>query len=148
MNYKESWALTNSCFLTVVLEKTLESPLVFKEIRPVHAKGNQSWIFIGRADAEAETPVLWPPDANNWLLGKRPRCWERLRAEGEGDDRGWDFWMASLTWWTWVWISSRSWWWTGRPGVLQSMGLQTVGPDWATELSWKRQNHYVNESLW
>ena len=64
---------------------------------------------------------------------ERPWCWERLRAGGEGDNRGWDGWMASLTQWTWVWVSSRSWWWTGRAGVLQSMGLQRVGHDWVTE---------------
>ena len=65
---------------------------------------------------------------------KRPWCWERLRAGGEGDDRGWDGWMASLTQWTWVWVDSGSWWWIGRPGVLQFMGLQRVKHDWATEL--------------
>ena len=67
---------------------------------------------------------------------KRPRCWERLKAGGEGDDRGWDDWMALLTQWTWVWVNSRSWWWTGRPGVLRSMGMQRVEHDWATELNW------------
>ena len=67
---------------------------------------------------------------------KRPWCWERLTTRGEGDDRGWDGWMASLTQWTWVWVNSRSWWWTGRPRVLQSMGSQRVGHDWATELNW------------
>ena len=100
-----------------------------KELQPVHPKGNQSWIFIGRSDAEAETPTLWPPDL------KRPWCWERLKA-GEGDNRGWDGWMALLTWWTWVWVNSGSWWWTGKPAVLQTMGLQRVGHDWATELNW------------
>ena len=67
---------------------------------------------------------------------KSPWCWERLGAGGDGDDRGWDGWMASLTQWTWVWVDSSSWWWTGRPGVLQSMGSQRVGHDWATELNW------------
>ena len=67
---------------------------------------------------------------------KRPWCWERLRAGGEGDNRGWDGWMASPTRWTWVWVDSRSWWWTGRPGMLQFMGLPRVGDDWATELNW------------
>ena len=67
---------------------------------------------------------------------KRPWCWEGLGAGGEGDDRGWDGWMASLTRWTWVWVNSRSWWWTGRPRVLQLMGSQRVGHDWATELNW------------
>ena len=68
---------------------------------------------------------------------EKPRCWERLRAGGEGDNRGWDGWMASPTQWTWVWIGSRSWWWTGRPGMLQLMGSQRVGHDWETELNWK-----------
>ena len=77
-------------FWTVVLEKTLESPLDYKEIQPVHPKGNQPRIFIGRTDAEAETPILWPPDAKNRLMGKKPWCWERLKVEGEGDNREWD----------------------------------------------------------
>ena len=67
---------------------------------------------------------------------KRPWCWERLRAGGEGDDRGWDGWMASMSWWTWVWVNSRRWCWTGRPGVLRFMGSQRVGHEWATELNW------------
>ena len=71
----------------------------------------------------------------SWLIGKRPWCWEGLGAEGEGDDRGWDGWMASPTWWTWVWVNSGSLWWTGRPGVLRFMGSQRVGHDWATELN-------------
>ena len=101
----------------------------------VHPKGDQSWVFTGRTDAEAETPILWPPHAKTWLIG-RLWCWEGLGAGGEGDDRGWDGWMASLTWCTWVWVNSRSWWWTGRPGVLRFMGSQRVGHDWATELNW------------
>ena len=72
LDYKESWALKNWCFWTVVLEKTLENPLDCKEIQPVHPKGNQSWIFTGRTDVEAETPVLWPPDGKNWLIGEDP----------------------------------------------------------------------------
>ena len=130
---KESWALENWCFWTVVLEKTLESALDCKEIQPVHPKGNQSWIFTGRTDAEAEIPILWPPDEKNWHTV--PWCWERLRAGGEGDDREWDGWMASPTQRTWVWVNSRSWWWTGRLGVLRFMGSQRVGYDWATELT-------------
>ena len=97
--YKESWAPKSWCFWTVVFEKTLESPLDCKEIQPVHPKGNQSWMFIGRTDAEAETPILWPPDAKNWLIWNDPDA-ERLKAGGEGDDRGWDGWMASPTQWT------------------------------------------------
>ena len=87
LDYKESWALKNWRFWTVVLEKTLESPLDFKEIQPVHPKVNQSWIFIGRTDTEAETLIYWPPDVKSWHIWKRPWCWERLRAGGEGDDR-------------------------------------------------------------
>ena len=104
LDYKESWALKNWCFSTVVLEKTLESLLDCKEIQH---KENQSWIFIGRTDAEAETPVLWPPDAKSWLIGE-DWFWESLKAGGEGDDRGWDGWMASPTQWK-VWVNSRSW---------------------------------------
>ena len=77
---------------------------------------------------------------------KRPWCWERLRAGGEGGDRGWDGWMASLTQWTWVWVGSRSWYWTGRPGVLQLMGLRRVGHDWATELNWHSSRLFCSSS--
>ena len=92
LDYKESWAPKNWCFWTVVLEKTLESPLDCKEIQPVHPK-DQSWVSTGRTDAEAKTPILWPPDAKSWLTWK---YWERLKA-GEGDERGWNGWMASPT---------------------------------------------------
>ena len=115
--------------------KLFESPLDCKEIQPVYPEGKQSWIFIGRIDVEAETPILWPPCGKNWLTGKDPWCWERLKAGGEGDDRGWDGWMASLTQWTWVWVSSRSWWWTGKPGVRQSMESQRVRHNWASQLN-------------
>ena len=137
LDYEESWALKNWCFWTVVLEKTLESPLDCKEIQPVHSKGDQSWVFFGKNDAKAETPVLWPPHVKSWLIGKdSDACWEGLGAGGKGDDRGWDGWMASSTRWTWVWVNSRSWWWTGRPGVLRFMGSQRVGHDWVTEQNW------------
>ena len=134
-DYKESWGMKNWCFWTVVLEKTLESPLDCKEIQQVHPKGNQTWVFIGRTDTEVETPIFWPPDAKSWLVWK-DWCWKRLKAGGEGDDRGWDGLMASPIQWTWIWVNSRSWWWIGRPDVLQSMGLQRVRHDWATELNW------------
>ena len=115
---------------TLVLEKTLESPLDCKEIQAVHPKGDQPWVFIGRTDAEDETPVLLPPEElTHW---KRPWCWKRLKTGGEGDDRGWDGSIASLSRWPWVWVSSRSWWWTGRPVMLQYMGLQRVGHKWVT----------------
>ena len=78
----------------------------------------------------SNTLVTWCKELTHW---KRPWCWERLKAGGERDDRGWDDWKASLTWWIWVWASSRSWWWTGKPGMLGSMGLQRVRHDWATE---------------
>ena len=136
LNYKEGWVPKTWFFWTVVLEKTLESPLDCKEIQPVHPKGNRSWVFIGGIDAEAETPILlatWCEELTHW---KRLWCWEGFWAGGEGDDRGWDCWMASPTQWTWVWVNSGSWWWTGRPGVLQFMGLQRVGHDWATKLNW------------
>ena len=137
----ESWTIRKlehrriGAFWTVVLKKTLESPLECKEIQPIHPKGNQSLIFIGRTEAEAETPILSPPceDLTHW---KRPWCWEGLKAGGEGDDRGWDGWMSSPTGWTWVSASSGSWWWTGKPGVLQSMWLQRVRHVWATDLNW------------
>ena len=125
LDYKENWPPKNWCFQTVALEKTFESPLDYKEIQPVHPKGNQSWIFIARTDVEAKTPI---PDAELTYL-KRPRSWKRLKVGGEGDDRGWDDWMASPTQWTWVWVNSGNWWWTGRPGVLQSMGSQRIRKD-------------------
>ena len=84
LDYKEGWALKNWCFRTVVLEKTLESPLDCKEIQPVHPKGDQSWVFIGRTDVEAETPVLWPPDAKSWLIGKDPDAGKDWRQEEKG----------------------------------------------------------------
>ena len=103
---------------------------------PVQPKGDQSWVFIGGTDVEAETPILWPPDWLELTHLKWPWCWERLRAGGEGDHRGWDGWMALSTQWTWVWVDSGSWWWTGRPGVLPFMGLQRVRHDWMTGLNW------------
>ena len=139
LDYKESWAPKNWCFWTVVLEKTLESPLDYK-IQPVHPKGNQSWIFIGRTDAEAETPVLWPLDAKKQLIWKSPWCWERLKAGGEGDDSRRDGWMASLTLWTWVWISSMSWQWKGSLACMEvhvAAKCRTLPSNW-TELTMSR----------
>ena len=101
LNHKEDWMLKDWWFRTVVLEKTLESPLDSKDIKPVNPKGSQSWIFTRRTDAGA--PVFLSPHAKtHW---KRTGCWERLRARGEGGNRGWDGWMASLTQWTWVWTN-------------------------------------------
>ena len=140
LDYKDSWVWRTWCFWTVVLEKTLESPLDCKEIQPVHPKGDQYWVCIERTDVEAKTPILWPPDVKNWLTEKDPDAGKDGRREEKG---GWDRGMASLTRWTWVWASSRSWWLTGKPGVLQSMRLQRVGHDWETELNWK-DNNWIN----
>ena len=131
----ESWVPKNWWFWTVVLVKTLESPLDSKEIKPVNPKGNKSWIYWKGWGWcwSSNTLAIWCKELTHW---KRPWCWERLRAGGEGDDRGWDGWTASQTQRTWVWVNSGSWWWTGRPGVLQSVGSQRVGHDWATELNW------------
>ena len=133
----ESWTIKKAehrCFWTVVLEKTLESPLDSKEIKPVNPNGNQSWIFIIRTDAEAEVPILWPPDVKNWLIWKNPHAGEDWGQEEKGttEDQmvGWH-----VPQWTWVWVDSRSWWWTGRSGVLQFMGSQRVRHNWVTELN-------------
>ena len=135
LDYKESWAPKNWCFWTVVLEKTLESPLdwrrsnqsILKEISPrcslerlmLKLKLQYFGHLMRRADSFEKT----------LMLGK-------IEGRGEGDGRRWDGWMASPTQWTWVWVNSGSWWWTGKPGVLQSMGWQRVGHDWVTELNW------------
>ena len=113
----------------------LESLLDCKEIKPIIPKGNQPWIFTGRTDAEA--PILWPPEAKSQLR-KRYGCSERLRT-GEGGGRWWDDWMASPTHWTWTWANSRRQWRTEEPGVLQSMGSQSAGHDFATT----QQQHIV-----
>ena len=133
LDHKGGWALKNWCFWTAVLEKSLESPLDCKEVKPVIPKGNQLWIFIGRTVAEAEAPILWLPDVKSQLTGKRPWCWEGLKAWGDGGDRRRDGWMASLIQRTWTWANSGRWWGTGKPGVLQSMGSQRVGHNLATE---------------
>ena len=104
LDHKESWVPKNWGFWTVVLEKTPESLLDCKEIKPVNPKGNQPWIFIRRTDAEVEVPILWPSDANSWHW-KRPWCWEGLRTKEEGIIR-WDGWIASLMQWTWTWETS------------------------------------------
>ena len=135
LDYKEGWAPRNGCFWTVVLEKILESPLDCKEIQPVHPKEDQSWVFIGRTDVEAETPKLWPPDANSWLIWKDPDAGKDWVQEEKGmtEDEmvGWHH-----------RLNGHEFGWTpgvgdgqGRPGVLWFMGLQRVRHDWATELN-------------
>ena len=141
LDYKESWAPKNWCFWIVVLEKTLESLLDSKEIKPVNPIGNHFWIFIERTGAEAEALATWWKELTHW---KRPWYWERLKIGGEGDDRGLDGLMASLTLWIWVWAISESWWWTGKPGMLQSMGSQRVGHDWVAELTPTLQVDYLH----
>ena len=130
--YKERWVLKSWCFWTVVLEKTLESLLDYKEIQPVNPKGNQSWIFIGRTDVVAETPILWSPVVKNWLTWKDPDAGKDWRWEEKGTTEdemvGRHHWLNGY-----VWVNSGSWWWTGRPGMLQSMGSQRVRHNW---LNW------------
>ena len=144
LNHKETRVPKNWCFWTVVLEKTLESPLDCKEIQPVHPKGDQSWVFIGRTDVEAETPILWPPNRRNWPTGKGPDAWKDWRKEEKGTA---DSWMASLTQCPWVWVSSGSWCWTGKSGVLQSMGSQKVRHEWGTELT-DLLKRFLEPPLW
>ena len=133
LDHKESWAPKNWCFWTEVLEKTLESPLDCKEIKPVNPKGNQTWIFIGKTDADSETPILGPTDAKNWLIGKDPdagKDWRQKEKRVAEDEmirchhrfNG-----------HWVWANSEREWKTGKPGMLQSMGSQKVRHNLATE---------------
>ena len=142
LDYEESWVLKNWCFSTVVSEKTLESPLDCKEIQSVHPK-DQSWVFIERTDIEAETPILWPPDAKRWLIWKDPDAGKDWRRRRRGQQRmRWLDGVADSR--TLVWVNCGSWFWTGRSGMLQSMGSQGVGHDWATELNWTR--HYQKKN--
>ena len=136
LDYKESWAPKNWCFWTVVLEKTLESPLHCKEVQPVHSEGDQSRVFIGRIDAEAETPILWPPDAKSWLIWKDPDAGKDWRQEEKGTTEdemvGWHHRLYGHEFEQAPGDSDGQ----GSPGMLQSMGLQKVGHDWETELNW------------
>ena len=134
---EESWSRKNLCFWIVLVEKTLESPLDCKGIQLVNPKGDQSWVFTGRTDVEAETNTLatWCEELTHL---KRPWCWERLRV-GEGDDRGWGSWMASSTQWTWVWVDFGSWWWTGGLACCGSRGHKES--DLTERLNWTDLNY-------
>ena len=138
LDHQEGWVLKNWCFWTMVLEKTLESPLDFKEIKPVQLKGNQSWIFIGRTDAEAEAPILWPPDVKSRFIRKDPDAGKDWRREEKGmtEDEmvGWHHWFNGHE----FQLMSGRWWWTGRPGVLQVHGIaksRTWLSDWTDWLT-------------
>ena len=133
LNYKESWAPTNWCFWTVVLEKTLESPLDCKEIQPVNPRGNQPWLFIGKIDAEAEAPILWPPDAKSQLIGKDPDAEEDWRQEKKGPTDveitdSMDMNLSKL----WETVEERQAWHAGVHGVAKS---QAQLSDWTQQ--WK-----------
>ena len=148
----ESWTMKKAehqridAFELWCWEKNLVGPLDWKEIQSVNPKGNQSWIFTGRTDVEAETPILWPPDMKSWLIGKDPDAGQdwRQKEKGTTEDEmvGWHHWLYE----GWVWASSRSWWWTGKPGMLQSMRSQRIRHDRVTELTWT-DPHFMDHSL-
>ena len=149
LDHKEGWALKNWCFWTLVLEKTLESSLDCKEIQPVHSKGNQSWIFIGRTDAEAETPILWPPEVKSWLTGEDPNAGKDWRQEEkgttEGEMVGWHHQLNGYEFEQALGVGD------GQGGLLslvtpgKSMVLKRVRHDWEAE--WKQQIHF-GELTW
>ena len=132
LDHKEGWAPKNWCFWTVVLERTLESPLDCKEIQPVHPEGNQSWNSLEGLILKLKLQYFGHLMQRTDLL-EETLMLGKIKGRGDGDDRGRDGWMTSPAQWTWVWVSSGSWWWTGRPGVLQSTGSQRVCHYWATE---------------
>ena len=140
---EENWAPKNWCFWTVVLENTLESlGLQGDPTSPFWRRSALGFLWKDWCWGwNSSTLATLCEELTHW---KRLWCWEGLGAGGQGDDRGWDGWMASLTRWTWVWVNSRSWWWTGRPGVVRFMGLQRVGHDWETELNGIDMQHCVS----
>ena len=135
LDCEEGWAPKNWCFLTVVLEKTLESLLDYREIQPVHSEDQEISPGISLEGMMLKLKLQYLTTSCEELTHwKRLWRWEELGAGGEGDDKGWDGWMASPTRWTWIWVNSGSWWWTGRPGVLRFMGSQRV--DTTERLNW------------
>ena len=137
LDHKDGRVPKNWCFPIMVLEKTLETPLDFREIKLGNPKGSQPWILIGRTDAEA--PALWPPDANSRLIGKDPDAGKDWRQK-EKRVAGWDGWMASPIQWTWTWAKSRRWWGTGRPGICSPWGCKE------SDTTWRLHNH-TNQPL-
>ena len=138
LDYEESWAPKNWCFWTVVLGKTLEHPLDYKEIQPVHSKGDQSWVFIGRTDVEAETPILWPPDAKSWLIWKDPDAGNDWGQEEKGTTEvemiGWHHRLKGHEFeWTRELVTDREAWSAGILGVTTS---RTQLSDWTDWLNW------------
>ena len=133
LDHKEGWVPKNWYFWTVVLEKTLQSPLDCNKIQSILQEISPEYSLEGlMLKLKLQYFCTWYEEPTHW---KKPWCWERLKVGGEGDNRGWDGRTVSLMQWTWVWVGSGSWWWTGKPGVLQSMGSQRVGHNWATELT-------------
>ena len=142
LDYKETWVLKNWWFWTVVLEKALESPLDCKDIQPVHPKGSQSWIFIERTDAEVEIPILRPPDVKNCLIRKDPFVGKDWRQEEKGMTEDemveWHHWLDGHEF-----EQALGVWWTGKTGVLQSMGSQRVREDWTMEQNWVSNENFI-----
>ena len=143
LDYKDNWVLKNWCFWTVMLEKSIESPLDCKDIQPDHPKGNQSWMFTKKADVEAETPILWPPDVKCWLIWRDPIAGKDWRQEEKGmtEDEmiGWHHWLN-----TWVWVNSWSWWWTGKLGMWQFMG----SINYLKKIHWAQRLNDNNHISW
>ena len=152
INPSSSCSLTGVLFLTWYLPRGepsagVPAACMQHEASPLGLGKRLSWALLNihwkdwRWSWNSNALATWCEELTHW---KRPWCWERLKAGGEGYDRGWDGWMVSPTWWMRVWASSGSWWWTGRPGVLRSMGSQRAGQHWATELNW----YFVNQTMW
>ena len=144
LDCEETWAPKNWCFWTVMLEKTLESPLDYKEIQPVHSKGDQSWVFFGRTESKAETPILWPPHVKSWVIGENSDARRDWGQEEKGRQRmGW---LGGITdQLVWVWVNSGCWWWIGRPDVLNSWVHKEL--DTTEQLNWTEAEEWCN-STW